>query len=204
VRWDQLTDLFQLLDVNGNPVDPFLLAGTPVLLGDGPVKLDLGNTRRESTGVTGQRVSLTLPLIVQSSLAGKVLQIEVSGVGDADNRDPFVVIGTINVGGAAQAVSDNDRREKEEEKPLTELGRLKKARSNDGGFDDEQTEGNVMAVRCQMNEIDIGGMDGIVVLKLRGNSRGICQYVKVGDYVQVDGEKENEGLFWVDDLDIDR
>ena len=106
--------------------------------------------------------------------------------------------------GAAQSVSDNDKREKEKEKPLTELGRLKKARSNAGGFDDEQTEGNVMAVRCEMNEIDIAGIDGIMVLKLRGKSRGVCRYLKVGDYVGADGQKETEDLFWVDEISVDK
>jgi hypothetical protein len=204
LRWDQTTDLFQLLDASGSPVEPLLLAGTPGLLGDGPVKLDLGETRRESTGVTGQRVTLILPLLIDSSLAGRQLIVEVAGAGDLGNADPFVVIATITVQGGTQAVSDNDKREKEDQKPLTELGRLKKARSNDGGFDDEQTEGNVMATRCDRNEIDIGSMDGIMLLRLRGNSRGVCPYVRVGDYIQVDGQKENESLFWVDDLDIDR
>jgi hypothetical protein len=204
LRWEQVADLFQLLDANGNPVEPQFLGGTPIIVGTDQVKLDLTGARSQGSGITGQNVALTLPLILSDSLAGKDLQIEVTASGDADNTDPFKVVGKITVLGGNVSVSDNDKREREKEKPLTELGRLKKARSNQGGFDDEQTEGNVLAGRCDSSEIDIGSKDGVVTLKLRKDARGLCQYVQVGNYVQVDGQKETEQLYWVDDLDISR
>jgi hypothetical protein len=201
VRWEQLADTFQLIDSSGQPTGFELPAGADVRLSANGVNLLLSAAEARGSGITGQRATVVLPLQFDDSTQGRVYNIEVSAQDDDGRQDPFTNAGTITVQGAA--VSDNDKREREKEKPLTELGRLKKARSNDGGFDDEQTEGNVMATRCDQNEIDIGSMDGIVVLRLRGNSRGVCQYVKVGDYIQVDGQKVNEGLFWVDDLDID-
>lgn len=204
LRWDQLTDLFQLLDANGNPQDPGHLAGTPLLLGNGPVKLDLESTRTLGSGITGQHVSLTLPLRIEQSLGGSVLQIDVSGTGDDGNTDPYVQIGTITVLAVTAATSDVDKREREKEEPTTELGRLKRARSNDGGFDEERAEGNVMGVRCDRQELDVAGIDGIMLFKLRGESRGVCASIKIGDYVGADGQKEHELLFWVDEITIEK
>jgi hypothetical protein len=202
VRWDQYLDTFQLIDAAGKASGFVLPPGLEAPLTVNGITLDVASARSQGSGPAGVRATVNLPLRFDDTHSGRVFSIEVSAQDDFKQQDAFTTAGTITVQGAA-VVSDNDKREREEQKPLTELGRLKKARSNDGGFDDEQAEGNVMATRCDRNEIDIGSMDEIMVLRLRGDSRGVCRYVKVGDYIQADGEKENEQLFWVDDLDID-
>jgi len=48
----------------------------------------------------------------------------------------------------------------------------------------------------------IATRDGLVQVLLRCD--GGCPTVKPGDYVQVDGVKENEGLFTAEDVSISR
>ena len=107
-------------------------------------------TRAQGTGITGQGAILTLPLLIQQSLAGKVLSIEVSAVGDAGNADPFVQAGTITVagGGIAAAGGGPKPNNEDEVRPLTETQRHQRARTNQSGLDDDRTEGDVLAVRC--------------------------------------------------------
>ncbi|MFN8526793.1 MAG: Calx-beta domain-containing protein [Chloroflexota bacterium] len=85
---------------------------------------------------------------------------------------------------------------------LTELQKLQKDHSNQMGFDNYGTQGDVLSVdlKAEPPTIVIGNVDGKQVLVLR--CKGSCATPKPGDYVEADGEKENEGLFWVDELKI--
>ena len=47
----------------------------------------------------------------------------------------------------------------------------------------------------------IGTRDGPVRLNLRGEAARVT--VKVDDYVTAEGEKVNEQLYWIDDLDVE-
>lgn len=205
VRWDHVTDLFQTLDANGAPRGPLVSVGVPLILGSGPARLDLERTRSQGTGLTGTGAILTLPLLISPSLAGKTLVIEVSAIGDTGNADPFTRAGSITVAGVASAgVAPQSDDDEDDVRQLTETQRLQRSRSNQSGLDDERIEGDVLAVRCdlQPREIDIANRDGVVKLKLRRDAAGDCSHVAPGDYLEGDGEKEHEQEYWVDSMTV--
>ena len=205
VRWDHVTDLFQLLGANGAPRGPQIPAGIQFPLGSGPVQLDLAGTRAQGTGITGTGAILTLPLLISESLAGKVLAIEVSAVGDAGNADPFVQAGTITVAGVAAGPATKADDQEDDVRRLTETQRQQKERTNRLGLDDERTEGDVVAVRCAdgpYREVDIANRDGVVTLRLIRDAASECERIDPGDYLEADGEKEHEQLYWIDELTV--
>jgi hypothetical protein len=172
-------------------------------LTDNGVTLLLNEVRSQGSGITGQRTTLTLALRFDQSSAGRALGIEISGQDDEGRQDPFTDAGTISI---AASIGSNDPggRDRDNVKPLTETGRLQRDRTSAAGLDDERTEGNVLATRCTVHEIDIGSKDGTVLLRLRGSSRNDCQHVRIGDYIKAEGLKEHELLYWIDELSIDR
>jgi len=96
---------------------------------------------------------------------------------------------------------DTDKPQKE-----TETERQQRQRTNRSGRDDVTTEGNVTALACDGSTptITIANRDGLVEVQLFHDAAKTCGSVKVGDYVQADGEKVNENLFLADDLSISR
>jgi hypothetical protein len=99
---------------------------------------------------------------------------------------------------APQIDSERDRPER---RLTAEQGRQKQL-TNQSNRDDEFTEGNVLEVGQdeQGRFIVIGNRDGSVVVRLRCGDQ--CPTIKVGDYVEVDGVKENEQLFYADQIGI--
>ncbi|MFN8526940.1 MAG: CSLREA domain-containing protein [Chloroflexota bacterium] len=83
---------------------------------------------------------------------------------------------------------------------LTEQGKLQRARTNRGSQEDERAEGNALAVdtAAQPTIVTIANRDGLVTIVLL--CRDGCDTVHVGDYVEVDGWKEHEALFYADRL----
>jgi hypothetical protein len=86
---------------------------------------------------------------------------------------------------------------------LTETQRQQKERTNQYGLDQYRTEGNVIAVER--------GEDGLVVTLALGRGETIdvvfackhdCPNVRVGDYVEADGEVHDDGRFQADDIHI--
>ena len=51
--------------------------------------------------------------------------------------------------------------------------------------------------------ITIANRDGNVVVVLSGDALAAARYIKVGDYVTAEGEKQHELLFWASDLSKD-
>lgn len=87
---------------------------------------------------------------------------------------------------------------------LTSEQRQHQQRTNRSGRDDEHTEGNVMAVACEADPptVTLANRDGSVTVVLAGDARRACSSVGVGDYAEADGQKENERLFYADDLSV--
>jgi hypothetical protein len=100
---------------------------------------------------------------------------------------------------APAAKPDNDDRQT---RRLTEGQRQQRDRTNQLGLDDYRTEGNVVEVRCDGDEpsITIALRDGLQRVVLRGNAAQACGRFAVGDYLEAEGVKEHEGLFYADEV----
>lgn len=84
----------------------------------------------------------------------------------------------------------------------TEERRRQRQRTNRSGQDDEQTEGNVVEVRCDaaVPSVVIGNLDGLVEIRLVGSAATRCPSIRVGDYLLASGVKEHEALFEADEV----
>jgi hypothetical protein len=92
---------------------------------------------------------------------------------------------------------------KDDIKPkLTEEQRQQKQHTNKGNRDDVYTEGNVVEVHQdeQPPYVVIGNKDGLVRVNLLCGDQ--CPTIKVGDYLEADGEKQSEVLFDATDVDV--
>jgi hypothetical protein len=98
----------------------------------------------------------------------------------------------------------NDDRERTQSQRRTEEQRRQSEQTNRSGRDDIHTEGDVSAVdlSSQPPEIIILTRDGPQIVQLQCGDQ--CPTVRVGDYVEVDGAKQNEGLFYADTVTISK
>ena len=87
---------------------------------------------------------------------------------------------------------------------LTAEQRRQRERTNRSGHDDEHTEGGVLEVACNDPEpsLLIANVDGPQQLILRGEARAACGSITPGNYVVATGTKENETLFYADEVDV--
>ncbi len=113
-------------------------------------------------------------------------------------------------GGAAQASpsasSPATRSDSSDDTPrrLTEEQRQQRERTNAGNRADVTTEGNVVEVHLDAAPpyVVIGMRDGNQVVRL--SCGGDCPDIRVGDYLEADGEKEHEQLFNADSIEVTR
>jgi hypothetical protein len=82
----------------------------------------------------------------------------------------------------------------------TETERQGRERTNASNLDDYRTEGNIVAVDLEASPrtVTIATRDGQQVIVLL--CRDSCQDPRVGDYLEADGVKENEALFYADSV----
>jgi len=111
----------------------------------------------------------------------------------------------------------------DDERKLTEEEKLQRERTNTGGFDDIRTQGDVVGVRCDLgaaipvqaqgevpfnrDEVPyalIVTVDGIQQVRLLYDTRTQCGSIQPGDYLEVDGVKQNESLFDAESVTIRR
>jgi hypothetical protein len=74
-----------------------------------------------------------------------------------------------------------------------------------GSSDQNRTSGEVLAINTlvEPNEIILGNIDGRVTVKMYGKESATLvksSGVRVRDYIEVVGYKENENLFWADTI----
>jgi len=98
----------------------------------------------------------------------------------------------------------NDDREREQSQRRTEEQRQQAQQTNRSGRDDLHTEGDVAAVDLakQPPEVVILTRDGRQTVQLLCGDQ--CPTVRVGDYIEVDGTKEHEGLFYAENVKVTR
>ena len=92
------------------------------------------------------------------------------------------------------------KNEKPDDVKETDDEKRQRERTNRGGTDDYRTEGNVVAVDldARPRTATIATRDGLQVIVLL--CRDGCDDPKVGDYLEAEGETENEVLFYADSV----
>lgn len=121
-----------------------------------------------------------------------------------------------------QACGLKANNEDEDDEPkLTKEQRKQRERTNTGNLDNEKTEGNVVGVRCSSSDPElqvkrgfiskpgetpyvlIGTQDGVQQVVFTRGVKSACKNIDVGDYIEAEGQKEHEQLFYADhDIDI--
>ena len=123
-------------------------------------------------------------------------------------------------GPRACGLKSNDEEEDDDPK-LTKEQRKQLERTNNGNQDSEKTEGNVVGVRCSSSDPElkvkrgfvskpdetpyvlIGTEDGVQQVVFTKSVRSRCKEIQVGDYLETEGAKEHEQLFYADhDIEI--
>jgi hypothetical protein len=98
------------------------------------------------------------------------------------------------------------RRDSSDDKPrrLTETQRQQRERTNNSGLDDYRTEGNVVEVHLDANPpyVVVAMRDGKQTVRLSCGDD--CPEIRVGDYIEADGSKENEQLFDAESIVVTR
>jgi hypothetical protein len=89
---------------------------------------------------------------------------------------------------------------------LTEEQRRHRQHTNAGNEDDYHTEGNVAAVERDGDTLTIlvGMRDGTQRVVLSCSVSSPCPDVRPGDYIEAEGVKENEALFYADEVTVTR
>jgi hypothetical protein len=89
-------------------------------------------------------------------------------------------------------------------KPRTDEQQQQHQNTNRGNRDDVYTEGNVVEVHQdeQQPYVVIANQDGLVRVNLLCGSQ--CPVIRVGDYLEADGEKQHEALFDATDVTVSR
>jgi hypothetical protein len=98
--------------------------------------------------------------------------------------------------------SQRGNNEREKERPLTATERQQGERTNRLGLDDYRTEGNVVTVDPASGTPTIATRDGLQIVELRCQDG--CGEPRVGDYLEADGVKEHEGLFFAENVTLRR
>jgi hypothetical protein len=104
---------------------------------------------------------------------------------------------------AAPVSSDGE----DDRKPkLTEEQRQQRSRTNRSNRDDYAAEGNVVEVRCDATvpTVVIANRDGLLEVRLLRGAAAVCGSIRVGDYLEADGEKQSEQLFDATDVQVRR
>jgi hypothetical protein len=98
----------------------------------------------------------------------------------------------------------SDDEEDDPRKPTDEQ-RQQRQHTNAGNRDDYHTEGTVTAVGGEGDTLVvlIALRDGIQEVRLHC-AASACPDVRVGDYVEAEGAKENEALFYADEITVPR
>jgi hypothetical protein len=126
-------------------------------------------------------------------------------------------IGAFEVEGQQRAANDPNNDDEEDEDRRRRRTRNNATRGND----DSRTEGNIVGVRCSESDpvptvtrgfivepdmtpyAVIGNRDdGVQKILLIRDAAKLCQSLRVGQYLEAEGEKQTEELFYADDVTI--
>lgn len=193
-----------ITDRDVTPCETFLLSATAVGVKTLPVISELGckvgdvvvidqgkpNEERGTIAAFGS-IILEQPTTKAHAAGALVIRVQGNGSGEAPaqgNTDP----------------SPKDSRESKEDKE-TEEERQQRERTNNSSLDDYRTEGNVVEL-CPEDAspacVYIVNRDGKVKVVLIDEAAKSAKSIRVGDYLEADGEKVHEQLFEATDVTI--
>ena len=97
-----------------------------------------------------------------------------------------------------------DKNDKDQSEKETEEERRQRERTNRANRDDEHTEGNIVEVHADEDPpyVVIANVDGLVKVVLLKDAATTARSIRVGDYLEADGEKIHEQLFEADDVSV--
>jgi hypothetical protein len=103
-------------------------------------------------------------------------------------------------------VPPGKRETEDDTKKETKEQRQQRQQTNAGNRDDVHTEGNVATVERDGDTLVIlvalrDGIQRVIVTCVAGGS---CPDVRAGDYLEAEGTKENETLFYADEISVTR
>lgn len=95
--------------------------------------------------------------------------------------------------------TDKPRKETDEQRQL-------RRNTNQGNKDDVDIEGDVVEIHPEANPryVVIANRHGLVTVILYGDAQQSAGSIKVGDYLEADGEKIHEQLFEATDVSVSR
>jgi hypothetical protein len=175
---------------------------------DGSAKAgsDYARTAGTLTFAAGETTkTISVPILTDQDAEGdEMFTVTLANVSSgATLGSPSTVTVTIQDASPAANISPG---EDDTDKPRKQTAeqRQQRERTNNGNKDDVYTEGNVVEVHLDPPQayIVIGMKDGPQRVDLLCGSA--CPTIVVGDYVQADGEKEDEGLFHATDVTVTR
>ena len=177
------------------------LAGQDYVATAGTLTLGVGETTK----------TITIPILADNVIEGPesfivTLSGPTGGAGLGAQATITVVIVDTSHGTAGPPGDDSADDEREARERETEEERRQRARTNQGNKDDDSVEGDVLEVRCDQPwpSVTIANRDGEVEVRLIKEAQAACSSIHVGDYLEADGEKQHEGLFHANSVDIKR
>ena len=165
--------------------------------------------------------SATVTIAGKVTAAGKITNIAI-GIselpdGSLGNNGSFVGV-DVGTGPTTEPPGPKeDDHDKDEERQRERREREERARQKQ---EKEETQGNVLAVRCNTsaptNDLGVAGDDGedvpyVIIRPIDGNqkvrlrpggARRACPAIRVGDYLEANGEKVHEHQFDADDVKV--
>jgi hypothetical protein len=117
-----------------------------------------------------------------------------------------IIGGPFTTGATTGTTRANDANNDDEKPKETKEQRRNRERTNTGNQDDEHTEGNVIEVGqdAQGPFVVLANRDGPMKIILIKDAAKLAGSIKVGDYIEVDGQKEHEKLFYADEVSVSR
>ncbi|MGE3271101.1 MAG: hypothetical protein AB7P40_20280, partial [Chloroflexota bacterium] len=172
-------------------------------------------TSKGSCGISGHTVTCQLGSVPVGQVVRIVINVATSAPGTfsntvtvtstSDDPVPGNNSDTQTVGLTGENHPGDEKKDEENRRAkLTEERRQQRERTNQLGLDDYRTEGNVV----QVNFLDrqpyaiVAMRDGLLRIILP--CKDGCPDVQVGDYLEADGVKENEQLFYAENVSLTR
>ena len=205
-----------LVDTTGVTNNGPLTATGVVVTNPLPAELNLQSVTTTKGGCSsGRTVTCQLGSVKTSDIVKIVMRVNNTNVSTYDNTatvtgtsdDPNDANNTATV--TIWAAGENppgDEKDKEDERKrkLTEERRQQQERTNQHGLDDYRTEGNVTEVNFIVDQPFAIVMMRDGPQKIILPCKGGCPDVRVGDYLEADGVKENEQLFYAENISLTR
>jgi hypothetical protein len=171
------------------------LAGQDYVAASGTLSFAVGETTRTI------RIQILQDDVVEGHESFTVTLSSPTGGASLGQQATITVVIVDTTPGTAFVPSEDDPDRPRKE---TENQRREREHTNRAGRDDIATEGNVLETRCDAAwpSVVIANRDGAVEVRLLKEAVAACRSIRVGDYLEADGEKQHELLFDAESIEI--